>query len=498
MITPLSSSVLLAVGVLAASVLPAVRAADWPPTGTTRHARPLPPRFCPPNCTRTGCGTCRRCSPAWPDQAVMQFDAAYAPVVAGRPAVRRLAARPTPSPRTTPTPAPRSGGSPPTARSASPRSPGRTGSTSSRDDGYLYCVEADDRHGSLWKFRGGPADRKILGNGRLISTVAGPRRLRSSPTARSTSPPASGRSWASSSTPSTRAPARSVWTNDGDGSHLHEAAAPGRLVRRRRAAGRPGGHRRPAAGARRPVGAGLLRPQDRQAAALPAGRQLQGRRRLRSRGGRRHCSSTAATVFDAGNRHHLGPAGEHVVLDGDVLYAYGTGSCRSFDLKSTKLEAEQVIDRKTIKTHACHLGRQVPARRHDCPSVEAMIRPAPASTSATAGRSGRRTAACRERQDRRPSPGRRRSRASRSLCSRRDGRLFVVTLEGHGSTASAPSKAKPKTFTNRSVPPPTPGRGHDCAHAILDATGPRRLLRRLGRRLRPAGDESRSARADLR
>ena len=37
------------------------------------------------------------------------------------------------------------------------------------DDGYLYCLAADT--GALrWKFRGGPADRKILGNKRLIST----------------------------------------------------------------------------------------------------------------------------------------------------------------------------------------------------------------------------------------------------------------------------------------------------------------------------------------
>jgi outer membrane protein assembly factor BamB len=37
------------------------------------------------------------------------------------------------------------------------------------DDGYLYCLSADT--GALrWKFRGGPADRKILGNKRLISS----------------------------------------------------------------------------------------------------------------------------------------------------------------------------------------------------------------------------------------------------------------------------------------------------------------------------------------
>lgn len=37
------------------------------------------------------------------------------------------------------------------------------------DDGYLYCVDAADG-GLLWRFRGGPSDRRVLGNGRLIST----------------------------------------------------------------------------------------------------------------------------------------------------------------------------------------------------------------------------------------------------------------------------------------------------------------------------------------
>ncbi len=37
------------------------------------------------------------------------------------------------------------------------------------DDGYLYCVNAGD--GSLrWKFRGGPSERLVLGNNRMIST----------------------------------------------------------------------------------------------------------------------------------------------------------------------------------------------------------------------------------------------------------------------------------------------------------------------------------------
>ena len=37
------------------------------------------------------------------------------------------------------------------------------------DDGHLYCLEAESGR-LLWKFRGGPADGKILGNRRLVST----------------------------------------------------------------------------------------------------------------------------------------------------------------------------------------------------------------------------------------------------------------------------------------------------------------------------------------
>ncbi len=36
------------------------------------------------------------------------------------------------------------------------------------DDGYLYCLSADKGE-LIWKFRGGPADRWVLGNDRLIS-----------------------------------------------------------------------------------------------------------------------------------------------------------------------------------------------------------------------------------------------------------------------------------------------------------------------------------------
>jgi len=105
---------------------------------------------------------------AWPDQPLLQFDVAYQPVVAGK-----------------------------TLFLASSRADGvaafdaETGDALWRfftdgpvrfapvvwrdkvyftsDDGWLYCVAADDGE-LVWKFRGGPSDRKILGNQRLIST----------------------------------------------------------------------------------------------------------------------------------------------------------------------------------------------------------------------------------------------------------------------------------------------------------------------------------------
>ena len=106
--------------------------------------------------------------PAWPDQPKLQADAVYQPVVhgkllyvgssrydtltayeleTGREAWRFHAGGP--------------------LRYAPAAWEGKVYFAS--DDGYLYCV--DGARGSLlWKFRGGPSDRKILGNDRLIST----------------------------------------------------------------------------------------------------------------------------------------------------------------------------------------------------------------------------------------------------------------------------------------------------------------------------------------
>ena len=108
-----------------------------------------------------------RLVPAWPDQAKMQFDAAYEPIVAGQ----RLFV----------------GSSHNNSVTAYDTHSGEELWTYftdgpvrfaplfwqeklyiASDDGYLYCLKTSD--GALvWRFRGGPSDKKILGNERLIS-----------------------------------------------------------------------------------------------------------------------------------------------------------------------------------------------------------------------------------------------------------------------------------------------------------------------------------------
>jgi len=106
--------------------------------------------------------------PGFPDQTRMQLDGAYEPVVLGQtlflPSSRNdsLSAYDT-----------RSGLEKWTfftdgpVRYPAAASEGRVYFTS--DDGHLYCLDAEK--GTLaWKFFGGPRDRRILGNERLIST----------------------------------------------------------------------------------------------------------------------------------------------------------------------------------------------------------------------------------------------------------------------------------------------------------------------------------------
>jgi len=106
--------------------------------------------------------------PAWPDQPMMPFDAAYEPVVAGQ--LMFVGSSRTDSVTAYDA---RTGGlrwrflADGPVRFAPLAHAGKLYFVS--DDGHLYCL--DGASGSLkWKVRGAPSDRRILGNGRLIST----------------------------------------------------------------------------------------------------------------------------------------------------------------------------------------------------------------------------------------------------------------------------------------------------------------------------------------
>ena len=156
----------LAALVIVALLSPAL-AGDWPAWRHDAQRRGATPDELPPYLQRHWTLELPPLKPAWPDQPMMPFDAAYEPIVAGH--LMFVASSRTDSVAAYDT---------------------RTGESRWRfladgpvrfaplwytdklyfvcDDGYLYCLDATT--GTLkWKVRGGPSDRQILGNGRLIS-----------------------------------------------------------------------------------------------------------------------------------------------------------------------------------------------------------------------------------------------------------------------------------------------------------------------------------------
>ncbi len=107
--------------------------------------------------------------PAWPSsQAKLQFDAVHQPIVVGGLVILGSTANDSITAYRTDSGA--------VAWRFFTEGPVRFAPVASReriyaasDDGFLYCLQASD--GSLlWKVRGGPDDRRIIGNDRLIST----------------------------------------------------------------------------------------------------------------------------------------------------------------------------------------------------------------------------------------------------------------------------------------------------------------------------------------
>lgn len=286
--------------------------------------------------------------PAWLDQDKMQFDTVFEPVVAGQTlffnssrhdCVRALDVVSGAEKWRFFTDGP--------VRFAPLAWEGRVYFTS--DDGYLYCVAAAD--GKLhWKFRGGPSDRKILGNERLISTWP----ARGAPVLVDGTIYFGASIWPFMGIFIHAVDARTgqpVWTNDGDGSlymkQPHNAdsfasiAPQGPLVA---------------------IGDTLLIPGGRSVPACfdrLTGKFL--RYQLAENGKRGGGSEVAAigdvffnggAAFDIATEKFLGEVGKQVALTPDVVYAYSAGACRAYDLKSAKVNSVESVDKtgKTKKT----------------------------------------------------------------------------------------------------------------------------------------------------
>ncbi len=311
--------------------------------------------------------------PAWPDQAKMQFDAAYEPIVVGQTMYVGSSREDCVIALDTVSGTEKwrffTNGP---VRFAPLAWEGRIYATS--DDGYLYCLDAA-KGALLWKFRGGPSERHILGNERLISTWP----ARGAPVVAD-----------SSSTDGTVYFAASIWpfmgifihaldartgevrwTNDGDGAtymkqpHNADAfagvAPQGPMAVIGDTLLIPGGRSVPACYDRRT--GKLLRFQLAENGKKGGGYEVAAAGSLFFNGG---------AAFDLETEKHLALIGWPVVVTPNVVYAFQKGAVRAFDLKN-RAKKNTALDGKG-KTTATARWSPDELAAHEIKGVEAMIK----------------------------------------------------------------------------------------------------------------------------
>ncbi len=332
---------------------PAARAADWPiwrhdAARSASSPQDLPARLC-----LQWVRSYPTLTPAWPDQPKLQFDTVYEPVVAGKTLYVGSSRTDSVTALDTATGAEKwrfHADGP--VRFAPAVWEGRVYFVS--DDGYLYCLDAE-RGSLLWKFRGGPSDRRILGNGRLISTWP----ARGAPALHGGKVYFAASIWPFMGIFIHCLDARTgqpVWTNDGDGSiyikQPHQADAFAGVA--------PQGHFVVAGGR-------LLIPGGRSVPAcydLKTGKLL--RYQLADNGKRGGGAAVAATdkvffnggaAFELTSQKFLRDFGEPVVLSDGLGYTWSGGALRTFDLASATMQVKETVDRKgkKVRTEKWHL-----------------------------------------------------------------------------------------------------------------------------------------------
>jgi outer membrane protein assembly factor BamB len=215
------------------------------------------------------------------------------------------------------------------------------------DDGYLYCVSAES--GELaWRYRGGPSDRKLLGNERMISTWP----ARGAPVLMDGKIYFAAGIWPFMGIFLHAVDAKTgeaIWTNDGDGSlyikqpHNTDSfagvAPQGPLVA---------------------VGSRLLVPGGRSVPAcydrLTGAFQYYQLAENGKKGGGSFVAATEEILFNGGatfdlkSEKHLGSVSELLAFYEGVLYESSGSSLKVHDLRTSKVALVETVDRKGVKT----------------------------------------------------------------------------------------------------------------------------------------------------
>jgi outer membrane protein assembly factor BamB len=409
---------------------------DWPQWRYDAQRSAATPHELPAKLERAWSRTLPQLRAAWPDQPKMQLDATYHPIVAGQRLLvgssydDSLTAYDT-----------RTGEelwrffADGPIRNAPLAWEGKVYFSS--DDGYLYCLRASDGT-LLWKLRGGPADRKVLGNERLISTWP----------ARGAPVLADGKIYFAAGIwpfmgvflhAVDAATGEVVWTTDGDGSmyikqpHNTDSfagvATQGPLV---------------------VIGDRLLVPGGRSVPACYDRRTGKFVYYQLAENGKKGGGSFVAAVdellfnggaaFDLKNEKHLGAISEPFAFADGSFFEVSSSSLKIYDLSTSGVSVVETVDRKGVKTKTSKWQMQKTGEV-TIPRFDAVIK---AGSRLYGG--GEKTVAAIELPTKdRPGKVAWEIAVPGAVCEllAADHRLFAVTEEGQIHCFAAPSRKKP-------------------------------------------------------
>jgi outer membrane protein assembly factor BamB len=452
---------------IAALPLLTATAADWPQWRYDAQRSAASPDELPAKLSLHWVRELPRLAPAWPDQPKMQFDAAYEPIVIGQRMVVGSSHNGSVTAYDT-----RTGVELWTFFADGPvrfaPSAWEDRVYFASDDGYLYCLQVAD--GSLvWRFRGGPSDRKILGNERLISTWP----ARGAPVVAHGKVYFAAGIWPFMGIFLHALDARTgevVWTNDGDGSiymkQPHNADSFAGVAPQ---------------GPLAVIGAKLLVPGGRSVPACydrETGKLLYYQLAENAkRGGGSTVAATHGLIFNGGaafdleTEKNLGEVGDYVAFAGDRLYDGEGGKLREIDLSASGASEQKTVDRKgkaatTATWSVKELGKA------GTPQVTALIKAGSRLYVGSVGRLLVYDLPLPKDGEAKPAWEFEIEGTLASLVAA-DERLFATTLEGRMYCLGDARNAPASPYRKEPVPKPLGGRGvaKGKVEAILRQTG---------------------------